>query len=408
MTQRTPAQERYTRFSCPNPQCARFNHPGVGNIVHRSWTGPHKHIERLRCTACAREFSAREGTLMARSKLPEATVEQLLKCQRWGVCDEGTADICAVDLKTVHRFQHVAAQRAETHHGQSVQHVEVPGVQLDEAHAKLRPKHVEWVHTALAMGSWFLLWVDFGPRTQETAATLIAQVVARTRQLPLWLTDGWRAYPAALLQVVGVVYRRRRRGKVGRKPKPRLVAPSTLLYAQVVKVRNTAGQVVEVSRRVVYGGPRRFGKQLRLRQLGQTIQTAFMERWYGTLRGLVAPLRRRTRCLSWSRTRHRGKVWLLVSLYNFVMPHKSLRQGRTPRTPARAIGLNDHIWSYREYIWLPVHTDPVLTKQMDEQIARLLTPALQDQPRDRTQVPAPPGETIEEKEKEAAPLPKAA
>jgi len=345
---------------------------------------------------------------MARSKLPEDTVIRLVKCQRWGVCDEGTADICAVDLKTVYRFQRVATQRAQTHHRQVGRGVDVSGVQLDEAHSKLRPKQVEWVHTALAMGSWFLLWVDFGPRTQETAAALIAQVVARARQLPLFLTDGWKAYPAALLQVVGVVYRRRRRGKVGRKPKPRLVAPSTLLYAQVVKVRNTAGQVVEVSRRVVYGGPRRFGKQLRLRQLGQTIQTAFMERWYGTLRGLVAPLRRRTRCLSWSRTRHRGKVWLLVSLYNFVMPHKSLRQGRTPRTPARAIGLTDHIWSYREYIWLPVHTDPVLTKQMDEQIARLLTPALQDQPRDRTQVPAPPGEPIEEKEKEAAPLPKAA
>ena len=51
MTQTTPAQERYTRFSCPNPQCARFNHAGAGNIVHRSWTGTHKHIERLRCTA---------------------------------------------------------------------------------------------------------------------------------------------------------------------------------------------------------------------------------------------------------------------------------------------------------------------------------------------------------------------
>jgi hypothetical protein len=194
---------------------------------------------------------------------------------------------------------------------------------------------------------------------------------------------------------------------VGRKPKPRLVAPQTLFYAQVVKVRNLAGQVVEVSRRVVFGGPRRFGKQLRLRQLGTTIQTAFMERWYGTLRGLVAPLRRRTRCLSWSRTRHRGKVWLVVSLYNFVMPHKSLRQGRTPRTPAMAIGLTDHIWSYREYIWLPVHTDPVLTKQMDERIARLLTPALQDQRIGRTQAPTHT-ETRAENEQGAAPLPKAA
>ena len=406
MIQTTPAPDRYTRFSCPNPRCVWFNQPGEGNITHRSWTGPHKQIERLRCTACDQEFSEREGTLMARSKLPEDTVVRLLKCQRWGVCDAGTADICAVALKTVHRFQRVAAQRAEVHHRQSVQHVDVEGVQLDEAHSKLRPKQVEWVHTALAMGSWFLLWVDFGPRTQETAAALIAQVVARARQLPLFLTDGWKAYPAALLQVVGIVYRPRRRGHVGRKPKPRLVAPKSLFYAQVVKVRNKTGQVVEVSRRVVYGGPRRFRKQLRLRQLGKTIQTAFMERWYGTLRGLVAPLRRRTRCLSWSRPRHRGKVWLLVSLYNFVMPHKSLRQGRTPRTPAMAIGLTDHLWSYSEYIWLPVHTDPVLTMQMDERIARLLTPALQGQPRGKTQTP--PVETVEEHAKEAASLPKAA
>ena len=205
MISTTPAPERYTRCSCPKPHCARFNHPGEGNIVHRSWTGTHKHIERLRCTVCDREFSEREGTLMARSKLPEDTVIRLLKCQRWGVCDEGTADICAVDLKTVHRFQRVAAHRAETHHRQVVREVDVPGVQLDEAHSKLRPRQVAWIHTALAMGSWFLLWVDVGPRTQEHAAALVAQVVARGRALPIFLTDGWKAYSAALLQVVGIV-----------------------------------------------------------------------------------------------------------------------------------------------------------------------------------------------------------
>jgi hypothetical protein len=58
-------------------------------------------------------------------------------------------------------------------------------------------------------------------------------------------------------------------------------------------------------------------------------------------------------------------------------------------------------------IWLPVHTDPVLSKQMDERIARLLTPALQGQPLGRTQTPTH-AETRAENEKEAAPLPKAA
>lgn len=400
----TPAPERYTRFSCPNPQCPCFNRPAEGNLVHRSWTGKQKHIERLRCTACDREFSEREGTLMARSKLPEDTLLRLVKCQRGGVCDAGTADICAVDLKTVQRLQSVAAQRAETHHRQGGREVDVSGVQVDEAHSKLRPHQVAWIHTAVAMGSWFLLWVDLGPRTQEQAATLVAQVVARVREVPIFLTDGWKAYSPALLHVLGVVYRRRRRGQVGRKPKPRLVAPKHLVYAQVVTVRNPTGHVVEVSQRVVFGGQRRFVQQLRLRQLGTTIQTAFMERWYGTLRGLVAPLRRRTRGLSWRPLRHRGRVWLMVSLYNFVMPHKSLRQGRTQRTPALAMGLTDHVWSYREYIWLQVHTDPALMKQMDDRMARLLIPALQDQLAGRTQA-SPAGKTTK---KEAAPLLKAA
>jgi hypothetical protein len=193
MTQTTPAQERYTRFSCPNPACVQFHRCGEGNRAPRAWTGTHKHIERLRCTACGRAFSARAGTLLARSKLPEDTVVRLLKCQRWGVCDAGTADMCAVDLKTVHRLQHVAAQRAETPHCQVVREVDVPGVQLDEAHSTLRPHQVAWIHTALAMGSWFVLWIDIGPRTQAHAAALVAQVGARVREVPLGLTDGWQA-----------------------------------------------------------------------------------------------------------------------------------------------------------------------------------------------------------------------
>jgi hypothetical protein len=170
-------------------------------------------------------------------------------------------------------------------------------------------------------------------------------------------------------------------------------------------VRDHTGRVVDVGRRVVFGGPRRFGKQLRQRQLGTTIQTAFMERWYGTLRGLVAPLRRRTRCLSWSRVRHRGRLWLMVSLYNFVMPHKSLRQGRTQYTPAMAIGLTDHVWSYREYIWLPIHADPVRRRQLDERVERLLSPALSGHPEGSPPVNLLPSEA---RRRKAQPMPKAA
>jgi IS1 family transposase/transposase-like protein len=378
MTPIAPDQGMDTRLSCPNPDCALFNQTGHGNISHRSWTGKRKDIERLRCRVCGREFSEREGTLMAYTKLPQKKVIRLTKCQRWGVCDEGTADICEVDIKTVHRFQRVSFGRAQEHQHQAARDVDVKGVQLDEAHSKRRPGQVEWIHTAIAMGSLFILWVAFGPRNTDTAAYLIAQVIARLKEVPLFLTDGWQVYPAALIQVIGQVYHPRRKGKVGRFPKPRLVAPQNLFYAQVIKVRDQAGRVVGVTTEVVFGGPRRFFKHLRQKGLGTTIQTAFMERWYATLRGWVAALRRRTRCLSWSRERHQGRVWLMVNLYNYVIPPKSLRQGRIKRTPAMAIGLTDHIWSYSEYIWLPVHPDPLLKKQMEERIEQLLTPALSD------------------------------
>lgn len=373
----TPARDRYTPFSCPNPGCAWFNRPGVGNIAHRAWTGKRQQIERLRCMVCTHEFSEREGTLMARSKLPEETVERLLKCQRWGVCDAGTADICGVDIKTVHRFQRVAAQRAQVHHAQITRGLRVEAVQLDEMHSKRRGPDVEWLHTALGMGSRFVLWVHWGPRTQESAALLVAQVVARLCGLPVWLSDGWKAYPAALLQVLGRVYQRRRRGSRGRHPKPQLVPPKDLFYGQVVKVRDGTGKLLRVVSRVVYGGPRRFVLEMARRGLRPSIHTAFMERWYGTLRGLCAPLRRRTRCSSSSQNRHRARVWLVVDLYNFVLPHKSLCQHGRPCTPAMAIGLAQHVWSYRGYIWYPVHPDPLGCQLMEQRVKELMAPALE-------------------------------
>jgi hypothetical protein len=372
-----PDHQPSNRLSCPNTVCSLRGQRGAGNIAYRSWTGKNKQIERLRCKACEQEFSERRGTLMEGSKLPEETVELLLKCQRWGVCDAGTADICGVDIKTVHRFQHVAAQRAQQHHEQVTRDLQVAGVQLDEMHSKRRGPCVDWLHTALAVGSRFILWVHWGPRTQESAALLVAQVVARLCGLPVWLSDGWKAYSAALLQVLGRVYQPRRRGTRGRHPKPRLVPPQDLFYGQVVKVRDRTGKLLRVVTRVVYGGPRRFVLEMARRRLRPSIQTAFMERWYGTLRGLCAPLRRRTRCSSASQSRHRARVWLVVDLYNFVLPHKSLRHQDRPRTPAMAIGLAEHVWSYQDYLWYPVHPDPLGRQLMEQRVKELLVPALE-------------------------------
>jgi hypothetical protein len=122
-------------------------------------------------------------------------------------------------------------------------------------------------------------WVPGGPRTQENAALLMAQVVARWCGVPGWLSDGWQAYPAARLQVLGQVYRRRRRGRRGRPPQPRLGPPRARFSGQVVTVREGTGKRLRGVTRVVYGGPRRVVQEMAGRGLRPSLQTAFMERW---------------------------------------------------------------------------------------------------------------------------------
>jgi hypothetical protein len=372
-----PEGHHSSTCSCPKLRCPSRRPRGTRHIAPRSWTGQDKPIERLRCQACGQAFSARRGTLLDGTKLPEETVERLLKGQRWGVCDAGTADICGVDIKTVHRFQHVAAQRAPAHHEQITCDRRVEAVQLDAMHSKRRGPHVAWRHTALAMGRRFVLWVHGGPRTQARAARLIAPLVARLCGLPVWLSDGWKAYPAALWHVRGRVAQRRRRGRRGRHPQPCVVPPRELCSGQVVKGRPGTGKLLRVVSRLVYGGPRRCVQEMACRGLRPSIHTAFMERWYGTRRGLCAPLRRRTRCSSASQRRHRARVWLVVDLYHFVLPHKSLHQQGRLRTPAMAIGVAGHGWSYQDSIGYPVHPDPLGRQLMQQRVKDLLVPALE-------------------------------
>ena len=51
----------------------------------------------------------------------------------------------------------------------------------------------------------------------------------------------------------------------------------------------------------------------------------------------------------------------------------------------------------REYVGLPVHTDPVLRPQMEARIPRLLPPALQAPPSDNTLAKSLPAEAKEDK-----------
>jgi IS1 family transposase/transposase-like protein len=347
----------YINKSCPNQACNLFNFCGAGNIAHRSWTGKDKKIERLRCKECKKEFSERRGSLMEHSHLEEDQVKTMLKCQRWGVPDEGIADIAEVDIKTVYLFQEKAGKRAILHHHQCVRGIEDDSVQIDEGHTKLHGGKACWVTPAIALSSLLIVFVTFGSRTQAMANTIVREVLMRLKSLRLVLTDGWLPYAVALLKCVGEYVIPRRTGKCGRPKQPFWKVPEGVLYGQVVKKRNERGWVVEVVCRAVFGSALACVEFIRGNAMGQTFHTIHIERWFGSLRVGVAACRRKTRCGSKVRQRHEYKVWKFVDLYNWVLPHSSLGGKNRKMTPAMAAGLIDHVMSYQEYIWLPVHID---------------------------------------------------
>jgi hypothetical protein len=161
---------------------------------------------------------------------------------------------------------------------------------------------------------------------------------------PPLVSDGFGGHREALLQVFGYT----KRGGERRSPKP------GWHYLQVIKLRDQQKRVKGLRLKQVWGKP-----DPRL-----PTQTAYVERTHLTSRHMNARLARRTLCVSKSLNLLWASLYWCDALYNLVHPVKTLRQashqpGRrwTPRSPAMAAGLTDHLWSVHELLY----TIPLLT-----------------------------------------------
>lgn len=303
---------------------------------------------------------------MENSKISEKTHEQMLKCIRWGVCDEGIADICDVSIKTVRLNQSKAASKSVKHHDSAVQNLNDSGVQLDEMHCKVTQDRSFWLGTAIAMQSLLIVAVTFGERNQGMADRLLAEVNLRFICLLSIFTDGWRPYLNAILRAFGGLYRPKRKNRS--KLLQRCLKLPDLFYGQVVKIRDETLKLLGVEHRAMIGKMKEIIFFLRAYDLGNKIHTIHAERWYGTLRCCLACCRRRSRCLCKSRERQKQKIWIYIGLYNWVINHGSLRLDGKKRTPAMAAGLIDHTMSYQEYIRLPVYDDYRWRERLSEKV----------------------------------------
>lgn len=346
----------YSKFACPNPACELHGQFNQGNIRYRSRVGRQRHILRLKCCKCGREFSEHKWSLMEGGHLDVKTVECILKCIRWGVMREGIADICGVNVKTVDRYLDKTAEHGEKLHDARVKDLVDTGLQCDEAHSKIRRTGASWLWVAITTASLFIVGFVVGPRNQDMANSLLAKVLSRFKKIPMLITDGCPMYVVSFCLMFGELFKAC--GKRAHRLRCRW-----LQYVQVVKERDSRGALIGVKLRCIFGNPIACCQHFIRNGIGKVIHTSHIERWFGSLRTIAKNFQRRTRCMPWFVRTQTRSLWLYTTCYNWFIPHKTLsKKHGLPCTPAMAAGLIDHVMTYTEFIWLrlpPIKDNPL-------------------------------------------------
>jgi hypothetical protein len=210
--------------------------------------------------------------------------------------------------------------------------------------------------------SKLLLAVVVGDRGLGMAQQLVHAVVnvLAPGVVPMFLTDQLAAYSKAVLTHFGCWVERvsEESGRILHRWMP----DERLRYAQVKKQRRRH-KIVAVTTKVVFGTTE--AVRTALTAVGHRINTAFVERLNRTLRAHVPGLGRREEGLAKTKEGLRRRLMLVMGYYNLCLQHLSLRQALpgpiptkgngspkkwTPRTPAMAGGVTDHVWSMEEFL----------------------------------------------------------
>ena len=164
---------------------------------------------------------------------------------------------------------------------------------------------------------------------------------------PATISDGWGGIDEAMVEVYGVVPEYSGLGRPPTRKKP----GTDWLYLQMVKQRYEHGRFEGVKLRAIFGT-----KAELIELLGES--TAYIERSNLTSRLFNGRQVRKTLAFSKDIEAYRAAAAWEDSYYNLVRPHKSLRlpvrdslpRKWSPRTPALAAGLTDHIWTVKELL----------------------------------------------------------
>src|SRR5712691_10138233 len=211
---------------CPNLDCAYRGWVGWGNLRANGHPGGGL-WRQLLCVACRGYFLETLGTIFHGKRVSVELIVRVVACLAEGLGIRGTARVFEVDPNTVLQWLVEAAEQLHAFSRHVLHDVRVRQVQLDELFALLRAvkegevseaevierleRSPSWVWVAMDPESKLLLTIDVGDRTLAMAPGCV----------PLFLTDGFKAYMTALLTHFGHWVQSPRRQATGPVAKPR-------------------------------------------------------------------------------------------------------------------------------------------------------------------------------------------
>jgi transposase-like protein/IS1 family transposase len=341
-----------SQLFCPNEDCPARGKIGAGHIVSHG-----KERERYKCKMCKKTFGAYQGTMFEGLRKPEELIVIVVTLLAYGCPPQAIVHALHLDERTVARWQERAGAHCQKVHSDQVVQakLDLQHVQADEIRGK-GCKMIPWMAMAIMVST--RLWlggVVSLRRDRQLADQLLRMVKAccRPRQTLLVLTDGWSAYPNSIRRAF-----REKLPKAGGRGRCGLQAWPDILIGTVIK-KTAKKHVVEVIRRMAQGTLERANEMLVNTLGGKELNTAYIERFNGTMRERLASLTRRCRHAARRVSRLEAGMWLVGCTYNWCWPHHELSRrlakdqgskGDVLITPAMASGLTDRIWSVREVL----------------------------------------------------------
>jgi len=241
-----------------------------------------------------------------------------------GSTEADISRIKKVTEKTVHRWIRKTTIHCIRFNNHFLEGIKAFFIQLDELYAFIKKKsRKQWVWTCIEAFSRLLVCFAIGKRKRATAERILDLTKSRLSMNPSIITsDGLERYTELVPETF-----------------------PTSLYAQVIK-RYENKRLVDIELRPINGTLDKIIQIIKSMNMGNTVNTAYVERLNLTIRNSVNSLARRTWCVVKKYLGLVAKMHIFQAFYNFARKHMNLKG----RTPAMTAGLTDHAWTWYELL----------------------------------------------------------